>query len=237
MINLYQIYDRIFSNKVEDKIIDIIHNNTNNKLVIFDIGCYEGNFSKRIHAYLKKEIDFYLFDPIPTTRNKFKNITFDFKFFNFAFDQSEGIKDFFFNTGFVASGSSLLPVMKNSISYNLSRRFFLLNPKKLFSTIKVETKTIDNFVKENQIKMIDVLKLDTEGSELNILNGAKNTLDNTKIVYTEILSEKNNFKKKLDQINQIMFNKNFELIYDKKIFLTSFLTNLAAHDLIYVKKK
>ena len=46
----------------------------------------------------------------------------------------------------------------------------------------------------------------------------------------------NNFKKKLDQINQIMFNKNFELIYDKKIFLTSFLTNLAAHDLIYVKK-
>ena len=36
--------------------------------------------------------------------------------------------------------------------------------------------TLDKFVKKTKLTTIDVLKLDTEGNELNILNGAKNTL-------------------------------------------------------------
>ncbi len=42
--------------------------------------------------------------------------------------------------------------------------------------IDVKTTTIDNFVEKNKIRKIDILKIDTEGSELFVLLGAKNTL-------------------------------------------------------------
>jgi len=38
---------------------------------------------------------------------------------------------------------------------------------------KVEMKTIDCFCEENNIKRIDFLKLDVEGNELKVLEGAK----------------------------------------------------------------
>jgi hypothetical protein len=41
--------------------------------------------------------------------------------------------------------------------------------------------TIDNFVKENRISKIDLLKIDTEGHELAILAGAKETIDTNKV--------------------------------------------------------
>lgn len=46
---------------------------------------------------------------------------------------------------------------------------------------KVETITIDDFVKERGINFIDYLKLDTQGTELEILKGAENSLKEKKI--------------------------------------------------------
>jgi len=60
---------------------------------------------------------------------------------------------------------------------------------------------LDIFVKEHDIKKIDLLKFDTEGNELNILNGAKKTLKNTSVVYLEILSKKLFFFKKFNKIH------------------------------------
>ena len=59
-----------------------------------------------------------------------------------------------------------------------------------FKTIEVETSTIDNICIRNNINKIDVLKIDTEGSELNVLRGATKMLKNTKIILVEILDEK-----------------------------------------------
>lgn len=42
--------------------------------------------------------------------------------------------------------------------------------------IKVAITTLDRFVKENQIAKIDLIKIDVEGYEFNVLNGAKETL-------------------------------------------------------------
>ena len=52
---------------------------------------------------------------------------------------------------------------------------------------------MDNFCKENNIDSIDVLKIDTEGSEVEVLNGAKNMLNKTNIILIEVLDEKKNF--------------------------------------------
>jgi len=46
----------------------------------------------------------------------------------------------------------------------------------LIASPKVDCITIDAFVKEYDIKRVDFIKIDTEGSELNILKGARRTI-------------------------------------------------------------
>ncbi len=95
--------------------------------------------------------------------------------------------------------------------------------------------TLDKFVKKEKITTIDVLKLDTEGNELNILKGAKNTQKKTKIIYLEILSKKKFFDIKSNLIKKILRNNNFDLLYDKKISSSTWFTDIKTHDLIFLR--
>ena len=45
------------------------------------------------------------------------------------------------------------------------------------NTKEVEVNTIDDYCKTNKIKKINLLKIDTQGSEAEVLRGAKNILD------------------------------------------------------------
>jgi hypothetical protein len=137
---------------------------------------------------------------------------------------------------FQSSRSSLNKITVNDNLWNFSRRIFSLNLfKKNYSKLKVQCQTLDNFVKEHHIKKIDLLKFDTEGNELNILKGARKALKNTKVVYFEILSKKSFFFNKFKKINSILLNNNFFLYKKKRIKTVSFLSNLIAYDLIYLK--
>jgi FkbM family methyltransferase len=74
----------------------------------------------------------------------------------------------------------------------------LMQPKKTGSTfdeytascssIEVKVNTIDNFCAQNKIEKIDILKMDAQGAELKILEGAKESLDRRmiKLIYTEV---------------------------------------------------
>ena len=53
------------------------------------------------------------------------------------------------------------------------------------ATIEVDCDTIDNFCNREAINRIDVLKIDTEGYDLEVLRGAKQMLSVTRFVYTE----------------------------------------------------
>ena len=54
-------------------------------------------------------------------------------------------------------------------------------------SVDVETTTLDQFCYENDIKQIDILKLDVQGSELDVLLGSKTILEkgNISLVYVE----------------------------------------------------
>ena len=87
----------------------------------------------------------------------------------------------------------------------LSRRILIGNLKNKdsgYSKYKVKTSTLDNFVKKNKIKYIDICKVDIEGTELDFLLGSKNILkeNKIKILSIEIMENKKSFilkKKKL----------------------------------------
>ena len=108
------------------------------------------------------------------------------KYFNLAFDNSNSQKSFYLNNFFEPSGSSLNTTIRDDIKWKSTRKIFMkmLHPfKKIedFSEIVVKTQTLDNFCLEKKISNIDVLKIDTEGNELNVLKGAKRLLSENKI--------------------------------------------------------
>lgn len=53
--------------------------------------------------------------------------------------------------------------------------------------IKIKCDTISLFCKKNKIKNIDILKIDTQGSEYNIIRGCGNFLKNIFIIEAEII--------------------------------------------------
>ena len=55
-------------------------------------------------------------------------------------------------------------------------------------SIKVQTDTIDHFCERMSIESIDILKLDVQGAELLVLEGARRMLENKKInlIFTEV---------------------------------------------------
>ena len=57
--------------------------------------------------------------------------------------------------------------------------------KENFKTIVKETITLDEIVEKEKIPLPDFIKIDTQGSELDILKGAQKTIDYCSLIYLE----------------------------------------------------
>jgi FkbM family methyltransferase len=55
--------------------------------------------------------------------------------------------------------------------------------------LTVKTQTLDLFIQNHSLKKIDLLKIDVESHELEVLQGATNTLEKTKYIIIEITLE------------------------------------------------
>ena len=228
---LYSILDKFLMNDFSDA----INNNLNKdkeKITVFDIGCFQGNFSRKLKKKINSsKVDFYLFDP--NTKLKIP----DFNYHKFAFSNKQETTTYYLNDFFPASGSSLKTIIKNDKLWNFTRRLVTLNFKKSFSEHKVKTETLDNFCDINNIKEIDILKIDAEGAELDILIGGKEILKNTNIIQVEILGLKSDFKENYSKVCSLLENEyNFEMKIKKNIWSLSQLSSMRACDLLFVKK-
>lgn len=206
-----------------------------NKLTVFDIGSYVSAFSGRIsRIFKKKKINFHLFDPniADVIKNK-KNHSFIYN--NIAIGNKVGFSKFYLNDFFPSSGSSLLDITKKDFLWNLSRKIITLNFFGKFFLKKVKVETIDRYVTLKKIRIVDILKIDTEGSELLVLQGAKKTLKKTSIIFIEIMGEKKNFYIKEKKIFKILFENNFNLIKKTKIKTVSILSRIKCFDYIFIK--
>jgi len=61
-----------------------------------------------------------------------------------------------------------------------------LEPQRLVRTEPIELITMDDWCAANAFEHVDVIKLDTQGSELDILRGAKRTLESVSVVQAEV---------------------------------------------------
>ena len=81
--------------------------------------------------------------------------------YNFAFSDEENMVDFF-----VSSSSNWSRIIGEKDSYHGDKG----------KIIKIKSKTVDNFLTELKLEKLDLIRIDLEGYEFEIFNGARNTL-------------------------------------------------------------
>jgi FkbM family methyltransferase len=135
--------------------------------VVFDVGAHMGFFS--YHAKLCGARAIYAFEPNPHVREilmKHKLLWrfFDLNIYEFALYSEERELD--------------LSIPENPLASiaTVNREGTVLEKFRYRAEIRVVATTIDNFIKRNAIPHVDFIKIDAEGSEREILRGAKQTI-------------------------------------------------------------
>jgi len=241
---LYYLLDYTLSNSFEKKIIKQLNKNKK-KLIIFDVGCYRGIFAKSILNLIgKRKYKLYLFEINRKAKKylenilKLKNIYYN----EIALYNKNGTANYNYNSFFESAGSSLSNIIKNDAKWNFSRKLLmkiLLQSPKSYKKYKVPTITLDSFLRKNKIKSIDILKIDVEGSEYELLQGAKNTLkeEKIKIILIEIIGRKNLYIQKEKKILNLLKERNYTLIKKKNILSVSLFSNLKGNDYLFINSK
>lgn len=153
---------------------------SNKAPVIFDIGACDGHTSL-IFKNIFPKASLYAFEPFPDSFQLLKNTADnhpDIKAFQLALSNETATKDFYVNKS--KATNSLLPA---KITDSFIDDHIIYEGK-----ITVPTKTLDAFVAEQNIDTIDILKLDVQGGELLVFEGAKELLSKqkAKLIYSEI---------------------------------------------------
>jgi FkbM family methyltransferase len=151
----------------------------NENITIFDVGANQGIMIKYFLSYFPFAI-IHAFEPYPS----YASILVE------SFESNKNVKinsvgisdkcgEHIFNLNKSIDTSSLLNSIKTGLNSD--------EQVKTLSQINISLTTIDEYLRENKVNHINILKLDIQGSELNALKGAEFTLRNKKvdIIFTE----------------------------------------------------
>jgi len=121
----------------------------NSDSIVFDIGAYQGNFTKKIYDEFRCKV--YAFEPIQkeylNLEKQFKEYKNDIRIYNFGLLDSD--EEVYFSN--IDGASSIFSRPEGELS------------------IKVKLKSFNNFINENSIEKIDLLYMNIEGSEYRLL--------------------------------------------------------------------
>lgn len=174
--------------KIKEKLLWFIRNNSRDaykdqrKLlknvesgIIIDVGAYIGNTVKLYQNYFPR-YKIFCFEPFLESyyylNNRFSNDS-NISIFNKAIGCKDETRKLYLSN---------FPNL-NSLHKPKARSWGFNDDK----SVVVETITLDDFCSKNNIKHIDILKLDVQGSELDVLKGCKTILEGGQIslIYIE----------------------------------------------------
>ena len=112
-------------------------------------------------------------------------------------------------------------------------KFFKRKKNKLYFDL---TNYIYTSLKIIKIKHIDVLKIDVEGSEIEVLEGGVDILKNTNIIQIEIFDTKKLQEEKVNKIKLMLFKLDFELKKIKTTWSSQQMSNTKSADALFVRK-
>ncbi|MFC1646292.1 FkbM family methyltransferase [Candidatus Omnitrophota bacterium] len=142
---------------------------SSNRLTLIDVGAAGGIPSK--WNYLIKELNVIAFEPDPREFKKLKGCD-NIKYLNYAlYKHSQDLT--YYVTNHAGKSSLLKPNFKVLQEYEDVDRFRIVKEKTIPASF---VKSIDTVILENSLSDIDFIKLDTQGSDLDILKGGQKKL-------------------------------------------------------------
>ena len=181
----------------------VLKNNDITLKVIYDVGCFKGQWYKQRKKTFPEAEYFYLFD----AQNL---ISFDLlkdkaKFFNVVLGSIEGEQVSFWQDG--GSGSSYFKEIGNTLWNNVEPEI-------------VNTKTLKALIKENSLKKPNYLKIDTQSSEIEILKGLEEIINYESLYFIELeisLYQINEGAPTIKEVIDFMSMNNFLLISTEQL--------------------
>lgn len=145
------------------------------KPVVFDVGANEGEYAASVKSTAPGAL-IYAFEPHPVTYKKLKAKAAELGFLslNLGFsDRRETLTIYDYKEN---DGSSHASLYKGVIEENFRSES---------TSHDVELIAVDDFVQEHDVQHIDLLKIDTEGHELKVFQGAGETLRQGKVEFIQ----------------------------------------------------
>ena len=185
----------------------VLNNNSNSKALIFEP---QGDIYRILKNRYKKN----------------KNI----KVFNYAISNKTGVRKLYINKHRLTSTFLKFNLQNNYLNYKA--KLFSSTIRGMTKNIKiVKTKTLKKIIKENKIKKIDLIKIDTEGHEFEVLKGIGSKIRLVKCFLVEFHQDSIYHSYDPKTIHRYLVKNNFAL---KKIYSFPFTT---WEDRFYINKK
>jgi FkbM family methyltransferase len=163
--NYSKFFQSLYKHKLNANILDLIKKDIEIN-VIYDVGAHKGDFSNFLNRTSLKQKDFYLFEANENNEKYLSQLNYKY----FIEVLSDKKKELSFFSRSLGSDSYF---QENTNIYDNSN-------------VNIKTSnTLDNLVNQNNLPSPDFLKIDTQGSEIDILRGAKKTIVNCKLIYLE----------------------------------------------------
>lgn len=210
LINYDYNYDGLNDTKVLRRIVRLIKTITSESITYFDVGANAGTYARDFMLNFEKGGDALLFEPNAALHDDLKNNTqlsdWNSRVIGVALGQESGPtnfnifpsdKDYFTNS----SCLDVDPVL-HEISTNYDNA----------ESIEVILDTLDNYTKK--FNRINYLKVDTQGYDLNVLKGSKETLLLQKIDVLSVeftLAKQYQGQFKLHELLEYMDEANYRL--------------------------
>ena len=198
-------WSRWYVNDYEPETFQFLRKNLKSGATALDLGAHMGLFSVVMSQLVGDKGKVFSFEPTPSTRGVLKEVLklngcdHNVEVRAEAVSKARG-KLFFYDTGDQVSNANSLVKTQRSVAQ-----------------IEIDTISLDDFAAEKNLK-IDLLKIDVEGAELDLLNGAKNvftTMRPIALLSLHPLSIKAN-DQSLESIWDLVKSYNMNVIYEGK---------------------
>ncbi|MFM9903432.1 MAG: FkbM family methyltransferase [Pyrinomonadaceae bacterium] len=184
--------------------------------IIFDVGAYDGQISL-IFRELFPTAEIYAFEPFPDSfKQLWLNTVQDKNIHALNFGLSDRSGTFQFNANQMSVTNSLLKTDPEGAETWVADILDTVN------VVEARFETIDSFMVQHDIPRIDFLKLDVQGAEYLVMDGASKACARGDIglVYSEIICQPTYVKqKRLDEALSVFYRRGFDLyqIYNPSV--------------------
>ena len=174
---------------------------------IIDIGANIGEFSiycaHRNSNVIAIEHDKIAFEMLKLNAKRYSD---KINTFNLSISNKSGVEKIYYDT---ISGSTTIIKPINDANYQIFDIDKFTPEKKMFSS--TQSLTLDDFIDQNEINFIDLIKCDAEGAEPEIIEGLKKNSSKIDFIVIDTIGERNG-EDTTNDVVKLLKERKFEII-------------------------